>query len=158
MNWSRPAVLLLLPLFSCASAADVSQLGWQAGCWKYDQQPPGSGKYWTTPAAGSLLAVSRTVVAADKVMFEFLRIQDEAKSEMALYAQPSGKPPIRFLGKTIGKHSVTFENLEHDFPQRVIYRLLEENRLLGRIEGVIDGNEQAIGFPMTRIECASVSE
>jgi hypothetical protein len=50
-------------------------------------------------------------------------------------------------------NEVVFENPEHDFPQRIIYRLIANGKLLGRIEGVVDGTERSADFPMTRSDC-----
>ena len=38
----------------------------------------------------------------------------------------------------LDRQTVIFENLEHDFPQRIIYRR-EGDRLIARIEGEVNG-------------------
>jgi hypothetical protein len=45
-----------------------------------------------------------------------------------------------------------FENPTHDFPQRVIYRR-EGDSLLGRIEGMTNGQQKAVDFPLKRVSC-----
>lgn len=35
-----------------------------------------------------------------------------------------------------------FENVNHDFPQRIIYKKLAKDSLFARIEGTVDGEEQ----------------
>ena len=55
-------------------------------------------------------------------------------------------------------NKVIFENKEHDFPQRIIYRLDSDGDLLGRIEGILDGMDRAADFPMTRTKCGSEDE
>lgn len=35
-----------------------------------------------------------------------------------------------------------FENVNHDFPQRIIYKKLSKDSLYARIEGTVDGEEQ----------------
>ena len=54
---------------------------------------------------------------------------------------------------TRSANELIFENPQHDFPQRVIYRLQTDGSLLGRIEGVSKGKEKAVDFPMTRAGC-----
>jgi hypothetical protein len=49
--------------------------------------------------------------------------------------------------------SATFENLEHDFPQRILYRLFPDGRLLVRIEGNRGGVPSGVDFPMRRVPC-----
>lgn len=144
--------LLLLTLLAAPAYADVSRLTWLSGCWHYDGADPGSGEIWLDPVGGSMLAVSRTVDDDRTTGFEFLRISDTVDDSIALYASPSGKPATRFDAVSIGENEVIFENLEHDFPQRIIYRRSGKH-LLGRIEGTVDGAAAAVDFPMTRSEC-----
>ena len=56
---------------------------------------------------------------------------------------------------SLSDREVIFENPDHDFPQRVIYRLISDEDLLGRIEGMIDGKERAVDFPLKNIDCES---
>ena len=51
-----------------------------------------------------------------------------------------------------GAREVVFENLAHDFPQRVMYRL-DGDTLIGRIEGTEKGKPGSAEFPMRRVEC-----
>jgi len=142
----------LLVSFS-TGAVDVSQLTWLSGCWAYDGKESGSGEYWTAPAAGTMLAVSRTIRDSETAGFEFLRIAETDSHSLTLFASPSGQPPTAFDMISLTDREVTFENPDHDFPQRIVYRLGENATLLGRIEGQSDGQLVVVSFPMTRIDC-----
>ena len=63
--------------------------------------------------------------------------------------------PASFRMVSMSEYDVVFENKEHDFPQRIIYRLVASGKLLGRIEGVVDGAERSADFPMTRTNCGN---
>ncbi|MEP7168596.1 MAG: DUF6265 family protein [Bacteroidota bacterium] len=39
-----------------------------------------------------------------------------------------------------------FENMEHDFPQRIIYHFKNKSMLDARVEGTVDGKEKSSGF------------
>jgi hypothetical protein len=52
-----------------------------------------------------------------------------------------------------GETEIGFENREHDFPQRVIYKLQGKTRLLASIEGMRKGVARTIDFPMHRAGC-----
>lgn len=52
-----------------------------------------------------------------------------------------------------GEGEALFENPEHDFPQRIIYRLEKDGSLFARIEGTINGKERGVDFPMKRARC-----
>ncbi len=49
-----------------------------------------------------------------------------------------------------------FENLQHDFPQRIAYSLEGGTTLNARIEGMRNGSLRVIAFPMHRVSCDSL--
>jgi hypothetical protein len=53
-----------------------------------------------------------------------------------------GQPPTAFVLRPGPPGEATFENLAHDFPQRVIYRRCGED-LCARIEGQVAGRLQS---------------
>lgn len=145
--------ILLLSLCVQASGESIATLRWMTGCWAAVGQEAGSGEHWTAPAGGSMLGVSRTVRGGRTVGFEFMRIADNDSGQLAFFARPSGQPGAMFPMAQLTDNEVVFENPAHDFPQRVIYRRLPDNGLLGRIEGRIDGDLRSVDFPMQRAEC-----
>lgn len=135
--------------------ADISTLNWMAGCWSPDGKQPGSVEQWTAPAGGSMLGVARTVSDGKTVFFEFLRIVEQEDGRLELFATPFGQETIRFAMTAFGSQEVAFENPEHDFPQRILYRLAADGKLLGRIEGTVNGEPRTVDFPMTKTACAN---
>jgi len=145
----------IMLLGSWSARADISALNWMAGCWSPDGKQPGSVEQWMAPAGGSMLGMTRTVSDGTTVFFEFLRIAELENGQLELFATPSGQETIRFEMTASGSRDVAFENPEHDFPQRILYRLTAEGKLLGRIEGTVNGEARAIDFPMTKSACTS---
>jgi len=47
----------------------------------------------------------------------------------------------------------TFENPQHDFPQRIIYRRGTEGWLYATIEGKLQGQDRQVTYPYRRIDC-----
>jgi hypothetical protein len=152
---TRCALLLALALPAAARAEEpptVAQLAWLAGCWAYVGAEPGSGETWMPPAGGSLLAVARTVRGGRTVAHELLRIVEEDGS-LALHAAPSGQAGARFALESITANEVVFANPEHDFPQRITYRLAQDGSISARVEGARDDPGRAADFPMRRTSC-----
>lgn len=104
------------------------------------------------PRGGALLGIGRTTRGARLVAYEFVRIY-AAGDTLIFAAQPSGQPPTDFRAASVGERQVVFENREHDFPQRVLYRAAGGDSLYARIEGTIDGRPRAIDFPYRRVAC-----
>jgi hypothetical protein len=58
--------------------------------------------------------------------------------------------PFRLTG--LSATEAVFENPQHDYPQRIIYRK-SGNRLDARIEGVDKGKARSEDFPMEPVSC-----
>ena len=149
----------LLPAPATAAEPTVADLAWIAGCWAAEGGEPGSGEQWTAPAGGSMLGTARTVKGGQTVGFEFLRLAAGEGGRLTLFAQPSGQAPAAFPLLELGVQHVVFEDLAHDFPQRVRYERVGADRLLARIEGAsagaAGGAVRGLDFPMVRVGCPS---
>lgn len=133
--------------------ATIDDLAWLSGCWVAANQDAGSGEQWMPPAGGTMLGVSRSVHDDKTIAFEFIRIVEQGDGGLVFIASPSGQITTSFSMTSFNDHEVIFENPDHDFPQRIIYRLISEENLLGRVEGTVNGTERAVDFPMKKIDC-----
>jgi hypothetical protein len=116
----------------------AASLEWLAGMWSGMDGTTKVEEFWMRPAAGVMLGVHRDVDSAGFVWFEYLRI--ETRSGSTVYAaMPGGRPAVLFPLKEAVKNHVVFENVENDFPQRIIYHLNDDGSLLARIEGMEGG-------------------
>jgi hypothetical protein len=140
------------PASAVTASGPIARLAWLAGCWARDDGDRHSEEQWTAPRGGTMLGVSRTIVGDRTVAWEQLRIEEE-DGVLVLTAVPSDQQETRFRQIALGEDSVTFENPDHDFPQRILYRLQQDGSLLGRIEGTRDGEVRAVDFPMQRVRC-----
>jgi hypothetical protein len=146
--------LLVLTTAGGARADDtaLAQLGWLSGCWAAEGSP-GSGEQWMPPAGGTMLGVSRTVRDGKTVAWEFLQIRTLDSGVLGYVSKPSGQPENAFPLLKLGDREVVFEDLEHDFPHRIIYRLGEGGALAARIEGLRSGTLRGVDFPFRRVDC-----
>jgi hypothetical protein len=87
------------------------------------------------------------------VEYEFLVIRAAQDGTLVYRAHPSGQPTAEFCLALVGDREVVFENARHDFPQRVGYRLDQDDRLTAWIEGSRDSATRRIPFPMERVSC-----
>ena len=152
------AAFLLIGLTSVASTqepASVENLAWLAGCWASVGAEDGSGEQWTVPAGKTMLGVSRMVRDSETVAYEFLLIRETEAGEIEYVAKPSGQTGASFLMVRLSEGEVVFENLGHDFPQRITYYLKAGGNLEARIEGEVKGEIRTVDFPMKRVDCES---
>ena len=138
---------------AAALPATIDDLAWLSGCWASANQEPGSTEQWMPPAGGTMIGANRSVRDGKTVAFEFMRIVEHEDGGLEFIASPSGQNSTGFTMTNVTNREVIFENPDHDFPQRIIYRLVSDEELLGRIEGTIDGVERAADFPMKKVDC-----
>ncbi|ANH70721.1 hypothetical protein ABE85_19030 [Mitsuaria sp. 7] len=149
----------LLPFASLpvhAEDAQLERLGWLAGCWASEKGEPGSVEHWLPLAGGTMLGIGRTVKNGRTVEHEFLQIRLNAEGQVVYVALPSRQKEATFVATSIGDRAVTFENPEHDFPQRILYKAVGETGLAARIEGQRNGTTRGIDYPMKRVACEPV--
>lgn len=153
----RITLLCLLLSFGLVLAQEkpftINDLAWLKGCWRLSRNGRETTEHWMKPAGGTMLGISRTVADGKTVEFEFTQIRQDTSGEILFIAKPSGQPEAIFKMIKGNANEVIFENPQHDFPQRVIYRLQGDGSLLGRIEGVSKGKEKSVDFPMARARC-----
>ena len=151
------AVMLLLNLSASAQSANdgIAGFGWLAGCWEMKDPKKGSAvtEMWMTPEGDSMLGAGRTLRNGKMVDFEFMRIVRDP-SGIAFIARPaanSTETAFRLVSSEGG--AFIFENPQHDFPQRVIYRNEAKNSFTARVEGMRNGKLSGIDFSMIRTAC-----
>lgn len=149
------AAALLVVLAGGARAADpLANMAWLKGCWQATEgAEAGSGEQWMAAAGGTMLGMSRTVRQGTTREFEFLQIRAGEDGKLAYLAMPSGRAATAFPLLRDSATELVFENLGHDFPQRIIYRRDGEHAMQARIEGMSKGKLKGIDFPMKRVSC-----
>lgn len=137
------AVLLALACLSRCAAGEgaaaprdpspLDSLAWLAGYWVGEQEGAEIEEYWMEPKGNLMLGLHRDLLPAGNVVFEYLRIE-KAPQGTVYVASPGGGESTPFVLASTGERRAVFENLEHDFPQRIIY-WREGDQLGARIEG-----------------------
>ena len=127
-------------VFLVAASAHAATLpSWMSGSWGGNVDGVQMEEHWTTAAGGVMLSMHRDVRANGKVSFEFARIEERGDS-LVFLAMPGGRPPTPFPMTSQTADSITFENPEHDFPQRILY-WRDGPRLCARVEGPMNGTD-----------------
>lgn len=100
-----------------------------------------------------MLGMGRTVANGNVREYEFTQIRQDKDGEIFYVAKPSGQEEGSFKLIKLQNKEAVFENLEHDFPQRVIYRLQADGSLFARVEGTLKGQMRGIDYPYKRAKC-----
>ncbi len=130
----------------------LKDLSWISGCWEGRQGNAVIEEIWSKPAGGSMLGLGRTVSGNRTVSFEFMQFREEQGS-LVFLPQPQGAPRVSFPLKDFFSGKATFENLKHDFPQRVIYERKGPGLMWASIEGTQNGKDERQEFVMHKVRC-----
>lgn len=141
---------LALPA-AAAPADDVARLAWMAGSWIADQDGTITRETWLPPLGGVMAGAGQTNAPGKPVSVEHARIHAEPTG--ATYTTiVRGQPPTSFVLKPgLPDGEAVFENLAHDFPNRVIYRRCGDD-LCARIEGSIQGKARSFEWRYSRLK------
>lgn len=147
-------LLALISLGDSASAqtkTTVEDLSWLSGCWQGRQGTAVIEEIWSKPGGKTMIGLGRTVKSNRTVSFEFMQFREE-NGNLFFLPQPQGGAQVRFPLKESRPAKFTFENLNHDFPQRVSYER-KSNLLLASIEGTEKGKFARQEFVMRKVRC-----
>lgn len=136
-----------------AEANTLARVSWLAGCWEAVSPARTIEENWTAARGHTMIGVGRTVRGDSLFEYEFLVLRERG-DRLAYEAHPSGQASTVFLSKEVTDSTVVFEDLKHDFPQRVGYSRVGADSLVGWIEGSRGGRVRRIEFPYRRAPCA----
>ena len=145
---------MLLTTWSNANQkSGVEQLEWISGCWVMDDGKERTEETWMKPAGKSMIGMSRTVAGGKTVHTESAQIRETNGQIAYIVTLGMGAKPTVFKLVKSSDNEVVFENPEHDFPQRIIYRRESAEALFARIEGAEKGVNKAMDFRYKRSKC-----
>ena len=147
-------ILLLLALglpVQAQTNPSVADLFWLSGCWQGRQGSAVIEEIWSKPAGTTMLGLGRTVKNNRTVSFEFMQFREQ-NGTLAFLPQPQGGPQVTFPLKEFTPAKFVFENLAHDYPQRVSYER-KNNLLVASIEGTEKGKFSRLEFVMRKVRC-----
>ena len=109
---------------------------------------------WEIAGINEMHSKSYTLKASDTVMLEEVKL---ARQGDGIYYIPTvrdqnQRKPVHFKMIASDNKKFVFENATHDFPQRVIYHLVNPDSLHAWIEGKNKGKEARSDYYFTRLK------
>ena len=145
--------LLTLAVPLSAQDGSLNSAAWMAGCWEAASGNRVTLEMWMPPTADVMIGGSRTSVGGIVREFEHLRLR-ERDGALIYTAIPSGQRETDFMSVAVTDTLLVFENLQHDFPQRIAYHRRDADSIVARVEGqAADGTTRGFSIPMRRTTC-----
>lgn len=135
------------------ASASLSELQWLNGWWQ-KATPEGIVFEEWHMSGDAMAGRSGFIKGKDTMISETISL--ESKGGDIYYiptvkGQNNDQPvPFRFTGAAAD--SFIFENPEHDFPSKIVYKKLSATSLVATISGKIQGKEQAESFDLSKVQ------
>lgn len=128
----------------------IVQMSFLTGDWREVKDGKTTEEHWIGPVGGLMAGTGVTYGDAAKTDVEFMTIEVR-DGTFVFVARLDGQPSTAFPLKEADNGYAVFENLAHDFPQRVIYTYGGDDTLDAKIEGTMDGKAMSMEWHYTRI-------
>jgi uncharacterized protein DUF6265 len=135
-----------------AAPPSIRDLSWLEGTWRGDIGDRAFETRYTGSDGGQVLSASKYTKDGQPAGFEFERFEEQGDS-LVLTPFPEGKSSVSFRLAELDPKArrAVFENLDHDFPTRISYQRVANDRLMILVSGPgEDGNEQVLTYSLRR--------
>jgi hypothetical protein len=132
-------------------AQDESILKLFPGKWKMDIANTEIYEEWFVVNDNELIGKSFSIEAGKEMISETLYLKKFGE-QWAYVAVPEGQSITLFALVEHSPKTFTFENKEHDFPQRIVYEFHKGGKMTAAIEGTVNGENKRREFGFTIVE------
>ena len=150
---------LMLCAISCEKKEEstpyetLGKASWLIGEWQ-NRLPQGQlTEIWTKDNDSTYSARSYFVkTAGDTLHLEAITLEEKASG--VLYTPTvqgqNNNQPVSFKMTSSDENSMTFENPQHDYPSKIVYRRISADSIVAEISGVQRGQPSSESYPMGR--------
>lgn len=126
---------------------------WIIGTWEMKTDKGSVFESWIKHENGNYEGTGYKLVNGEKRIRERIEliVQDGIYFYIPSVPDQNDGAPVPFKCTLMTETEMVFENPQHDFPQRISYRLISETELLAEISGSFRGKQVTEQFPLTRV-------
>jgi hypothetical protein len=117
---------------------ELNTLQWLSGTWKRTNiTKPGrvQNETWKRSSVDEWVGIGVTMQQNDTVFIEKISIRFAGGILYYIADVPENKQPVYFRFTELSNNGFVCENPDHDFPKRIVYRLIDKNKLIAQVSG-----------------------
>ena len=128
--------------------------GWLIGEWGNSSRAGVLHESWEHESDSVYMAKSSFVVGTDTVFKESVKLAERNGDLFYIVSVPgqNKEKPVSFKMASALGDSLVFENAQHDFPNRIVYRNFHGDSLTAVISGKENGNLKREVFAMKKVK------
>ena len=151
-------IIILTFLTSCKNSSSekkfdkLQKLNWLIGNWE-QKLPDGTLKEnWSKENDSTFNGDSYFINTKDTVHFESIKLVQTAEqlTYIATVIGQNNDEPVAFKLTSDADNTFTFENLAHDYPQKITYKKVSDTNLIASISGKQQGKDSSESYPMEK--------
>ena len=152
-------VIVVCVLFiSCQNKSEknfeqLEKMNWLIGNWENKMDDGILSETWKKENDSTFSGKSYFIVnSKDTVHSETIiltQLNDELIYRPTVKGQNDDKP-IDFIMTSDSENTFVFENPKHNYPQKIVYKKVNENSLVATISGMQQGKQSTESYPMKR--------
>lgn len=130
----------------------ITKLNWLSGTWQNLSNHGNLFESWQIKNDSLMLGKSFFIKGKDTLFSESVELQQKDKDLFytpIVKNQNDGKP-VSFKLTSNTENEFIFENLQHDFPQKISYTRVNKDSLYAEVSGMVKGELKVEKFPMQR--------
>ncbi len=139
-------LLTVIVIAGCAVEKDIQKIHWLQGEWQSIGQDGMLVENWTVNKDNSLTGHNYTLELGDTTFSEQVEIGSKNENIYFSVLVYKSTVPVNFKLIELSDTEMVFEDSLHDFPQRIVYKLVSNDSLYARIEGIVDGKKASEEF------------
>jgi hypothetical protein len=151
-------ILGLITLVSCQNKSEknfekLEKMNWLIGQWE-NKSPEGLlTETWTkendSTFSGQTYFIKNEKDTVHSESIVLTQVNDELIYSPTIKGENNDEP-VDFKLNSDVENSFTFENLKHDYPQKIVYKKVNDNSLLATISGTQQGKPSSESYPMSK--------
>lgn len=147
------ASLICCELAAQHSAVDFKPLHQLAGTWKVKASSGEVFEEWHIQNDSTMISKNYALRLRDTVILErvSLMFRNGVIQYVSTVSNQNDQQPITFSLISADSGKYVFENLQHDFPSRIIYKLPKKASFHAWIEGRINGKERRSDYHFVQV-------
>jgi len=145
-------IIIMLMLITIAiNPQDDSIIKLFPGKWKLNSDKTEIYEEWKVIDSTELVGKGYSIEEGEEIASETIYLKKFADT-WAYVAIPKNQTITLFALKEFTLNKFTFENGEHDFPQRIIYEFKNDGTLTAIVGGMLEGEEMSREFNFIKVD------
>jgi hypothetical protein len=151
-------IAVALLFFSCEKKSEknfeqLEKMNWLIGNWENKIDEGLLTETWTKENDSTFSGTTYFIINKKDTVHSETILLKQLNNQLIYSPTVKGQnndEPVDFKLSLENENTFTFENLKHDYPQKIVYKKVNENSLVATISGIQQGKQSTESYPMKK--------